>query len=46
VAEVDALTRRWLAALAEALPASRAAALAARVTGVPRDRLYALLAKD
>ena len=46
VADVDALTRRWLAALAEALPASRAAALAARVSGVPRDRLYALLAKE
>jgi 16S rRNA (cytidine1402-2'-O)-methyltransferase len=45
-ADVDALTRRWLAALAEVLPASRAAALAAKVSGVPRDRLYALLVKQ
>lgn len=45
-AEVDAVTRRWLAALAEAMPASRAAALAARVSGVPRERLYALLVKQ
>jgi len=44
-ADVDALTRRWLAALAEVLPASRAAALAARVSGVPREQLYALLTK-
>lgn len=44
-AEVDATTRRWLAALAEVLPASRAAALAAKVSGVPRAQLYALLAK-
>lgn len=43
-AEVDAVTRRWLAALAEALPASRAAALAAKASGVPREHLYALLA--
>jgi 16S rRNA (cytidine1402-2'-O)-methyltransferase len=44
-ADVDAVTRRWLAALAEVLPASRAAALAARVSGVPREQLYALLTK-
>jgi 16S rRNA (cytidine1402-2'-O)-methyltransferase len=44
--EVDAVTRRWLAALAEVLPASRAAALAARVSGVPREQLYALLARQ
>jgi 16S rRNA (cytidine1402-2'-O)-methyltransferase len=43
--EVDAATRRWLAALADVLPASRAAALAARVSGAPREQLYALLAK-
>jgi len=44
--DVDALTRRWLAALAEVLPASRAAALAAKVSGVPRERLYALLVRQ
>jgi len=43
--EIDAVTRRWLAALAEVLPASRAAALAARVSGAPREQLYALLAR-
>jgi len=42
-AEVDAVTRRWLAALAEVLPAARAAAVAAKASGVPRERLYALL---
>jgi len=45
-AEVDAVTRRWLAALAEAMPASRAAAVAAKASGVPREQLYALLTKD
>ncbi len=44
-AGVDAVTRRWLAALAEALPASRAAAVAAKASGLPRERLYALLAR-
>jgi len=44
--DVDAGTRRWLAALAEVLPASRAAALAAKVSGVPREQLYALLVKS
>ncbi|MCU0764836.1 MAG: 16S rRNA (cytidine(1402)-2'-O)-methyltransferase [Burkholderiaceae bacterium] len=43
--DIDAVTRRWLAALAEVLPASRAAALAARVSGAPREQLYALLAR-
>ncbi len=43
--DVDATTRRWLAALAEVMPASRAAALAAKVSGAPRAQLYALLAK-
>lgn len=46
VAGIDALTRRWLAALAEVLPASRAAALAAKVSGVPREQLYAVLSKE
>jgi 16S rRNA (cytidine1402-2'-O)-methyltransferase len=44
-APVDATTRRWLALLAEVLPASRTAALAAKATGLPRDRLYALIAR-
>lgn len=39
-AAVDATTRRWLAALRETLPASRAAAVAAKATGLPRDLLY------
>lgn len=39
-AAIDETTRRWLAALAEALPAARAAAVAARATGLPRDLLY------
>jgi 16S rRNA (cytidine1402-2'-O)-methyltransferase len=45
-AEVDAVTRRWLAALSEALPAARAAALAAKASGLPRARLYALLSRS
>jgi hypothetical protein len=43
-ADVDAVTRRWLAALAEVLPASQAAAVAAKASGVPRERIYTLLA--
>ncbi|MCX8113967.1 MAG: 16S rRNA (cytidine(1402)-2'-O)-methyltransferase [Burkholderiaceae bacterium] len=39
-AELDETTRRWLAALAEALPAARAAAVAAKATGLPRELLY------
>lgn len=39
-AQIDEPTRRWLAALAEALPAARAAAVAARATGLPRQLLY------
>lgn len=39
-AAIDETTRRWLAALAEALPAARAAAVAARATGLPRELLY------
>lgn len=40
VAELDETARRWLEALAEALPASRAAAVAAKATGLPRDLFY------
>jgi 16S rRNA (cytidine1402-2'-O)-methyltransferase len=43
--EIDAVTRRWLDALAAELPASRAAAVAAKVTGVSRDALYAALGR-
>ncbi len=45
-ADIDAATRRWLTALAEVMPASRAAAVAAKVSGVPRAQLYALLSKE
>lgn len=38
--EIDDATRRWLAALAEELPAARAAAVAAKATGLPRELLY------
>lgn len=40
---IDPLTRRWLDALAAELPASRAAAIVARVTGVAREELYEVL---
>lgn len=43
---IDETTRRWLVALAGELPASRAAALAAKVTGRPRQALYKLLTED
>lgn len=38
--EIDATTMRWLQALATALPASRAAAVAAAASGLPRAQLY------
>lgn len=38
----DAVTRRWLEALLHELPPARAAALAARASGQPRDQLYRL----
>jgi 16S rRNA (cytidine1402-2'-O)-methyltransferase len=38
--EIDAATLRWLVALVEALPASKAAAIASKATGLPRDQLY------
>ncbi len=41
--EIDPITQRWLDALAEALPAARAAAVAAQATGLGRDVLYAAL---
>jgi 16S rRNA (cytidine1402-2'-O)-methyltransferase len=39
-AELDEVSRRWLQALSEELPAARAAAIAAKVTGVEREILY------
>jgi 16S rRNA (cytidine1402-2'-O)-methyltransferase len=40
---VDETTRRWLDALAAELPPARAAAVAARASGLPRDLLYRAL---
>lgn len=40
---LDDTAQRWLAALGDALPASRLAALAAKVTGVPRAQVYDFL---
>lgn len=42
--EIDETTRRWLELLAAELPASRAAAVAAKASGLPRDLLYRELA--
>jgi 16S rRNA (cytidine1402-2'-O)-methyltransferase len=39
-AELDEVTRRWVQALAQELPAARAAAVAAKVTGLARDVVY------
>jgi hypothetical protein len=39
---VDAATRRWLEALLNELPPARAAAIAAKASGRPRDELYRL----
>jgi len=39
-AELDEIGRRWLRALAEEMPAARAAAIAAKVTGVARKAIY------
>jgi 16S rRNA (cytidine1402-2'-O)-methyltransferase len=41
-ADVDAVTRRWLEALLQELPPARAAAVAARASGQPREALYRL----
>ncbi|HEU0200347.1 MAG TPA: 16S rRNA (cytidine(1402)-2'-O)-methyltransferase [Burkholderiaceae bacterium] len=38
--EIDATVLRWLDALADALPPARAAAVAAKATGLPREPLY------
>jgi 16S rRNA (cytidine1402-2'-O)-methyltransferase len=40
---IDDATRRWLMELARELPASRAAAVAARASGLPRAMLYETL---
>jgi 16S rRNA (cytidine1402-2'-O)-methyltransferase len=40
---IDAQTVRWLQELARELPAARAAAIAARASGLPRELLYAAL---
>ena len=39
-ATLDETSRRWLRALAEEMPAARAAAIAAKVTGVRREAIY------
>jgi 16S rRNA (cytidine1402-2'-O)-methyltransferase len=39
-AELDEVSSRWLQALSEELPAARAAAIAAKVTGVSREVVY------
>jgi 16S rRNA (cytidine1402-2'-O)-methyltransferase len=44
--EIDATTQRWLDALADALPPARAAAVAAKATGLPREALYSLLSRQ
>ena len=44
--QIDAVTARWLAALREELPASRAAAIAAKASGLPRAILYGALAAN
>ena len=43
---LDEPARRWLRALSEELPAARAAAIAAKATGLPRDLLYGRLLAD
>ncbi len=42
-AQLDETTQRWMQALRDELPASRIAALAAKLTGVPRTQVYAFL---
>jgi 16S rRNA (cytidine1402-2'-O)-methyltransferase len=45
VAQVDPVTARWLLALAEQMPASRAAAIGAKASGLPRELLYRFLGR-
>ena len=45
-AQLDDTTQRWLHALRGELPASRLAALAAKLTGVPRAQVYAYLEQN
>lgn len=40
--EIDEVTRRWLETLVQELPPARAASVAARASGLPRDALYRL----
>ena len=40
---LDAKDLKWLRAIAEEMPKSRAAALAAKVTGMKRDTIYQML---
>lgn len=44
--DLDAKDLKWLRAIAEELPKSRAAALAAKVTGIKRDVIYRLLSTE
>lgn len=44
--DLDEAGRRWLRALAEELPAARAAAVAAKATGLPREMFYRTLLAD
>ena len=41
--ELDARDRTWIDAIAKELPPSRAAAVAARVTGLKRDAIYQMI---
>jgi len=42
VSEIDPATRRWIEALLQELPPARAAAVAAKASGQPREALYRL----
>ena len=41
-ADIDPSVARWLTALLEEMPPSRAAAIAAKASGQPKQALYAL----